>query len=242
MDHIDFNKITACGGDCFDCLHYHNNDCCGCRQNGGICVKMWKDGCEICKCCQEHDVQFCGLCNAFPCVCLRNTLTWNQDGIERLEMLAEEYHRRRKVFLPVLSLLWKKIGTHGVMTLSTSLDNRVTSRPMSVVLFNGVFYCQTDKTSLKCQQIQKNPNVALCYQNFSIEGTCRMVGKPYENPVFIQSMRESFPNAVERWSSLPTECILSVMPVRMAAWGYENDKPYMEYWDFQNLSYCRKWK
>lgn len=239
---MDFSKLTACGGDCSNCLHYQNKDCCGCRQNGGTCVKMWQNGCEICKCCREHDVQFCSLCSAFPCEWMRNTLTWDKNVVERMGRLAEEYHKRREVFLSVLSLLWNKIGTHGVMTLSTSLENRVTSRAMSIVVINGIFYCQTDETSLKCQQIQKNSNVALCHQNFSIEGTCRMVGKPYENPVFIQLMREHFPNAVERWSTFPTECLLAIMPLRMTAWSYEDDKPYMEYWDFQNLSYSKEGK
>lgn len=239
---MDFSKLTACGGDCSDCLYYQRKNCCGCRQNGGTCVKMWQNGCEICKCCQEHDVQFCGLCSAFPCTWLQNTLTWDKNGIERLEILAEEYHRRRKAILPTFSLLWDKIGTHGVMTLSISFENHVTSRAMSIVIFHETFYCQTDEISLKCQQIQKNSNVALCYQNFSIEGTCCIVGKPYENPIFIQFMREHFPNTVERWSAFPTECLLAIKPLRIASWSYEEDKPYMEYWDFQNLSYSKEGK
>ena len=46
-------------------------------------------------------------------------------------------------------LLWKKIGSHGVMTLSACSHSRVTSRPMSVVVINGKFYCQTDISYLK---------------------------------------------------------------------------------------------
>ena len=39
--------------------------------------------------------------------------------------------------------LWKKIGTHGIMTLATCAENRVTSRAMSVIVYGGNFYCQT---------------------------------------------------------------------------------------------------
>ena len=37
-------------------------------------------------------------------------------------------------FSEKLPALWKKIGTHGVMVLSTCSENRVTSRPVSVVV------------------------------------------------------------------------------------------------------------
>lgn len=36
---------------------------------------------------------------------------------------------------------------------------------MSVVLINGVFYFQPDKTFRKYEQIKDNPNVALCIDN-----------------------------------------------------------------------------
>lgn len=62
--------------------------------------------------------------------------------------------------------LWNKIGSHGIMVLSTCADNRVTSRAMSVVVFDGRFYCQTDERYLKCSQIKINPNVSLCMNNF----------------------------------------------------------------------------
>lgn len=75
-----------------------------------------------------------------------------------------------------LPALWKKIGTQGIMTLSTCSENRVTSRPMSMVVIDGRFYCQTDRTYLKYKQILENPNVAVCHKNFSIEGTCQCIG------------------------------------------------------------------
>ncbi len=52
-----------------------------------------------------------------------------------------------------LAKLWKKIGTHDVMTLSTCAENRVTSRKMSVAVINGKFYCQTSEKYLKFKQI-----------------------------------------------------------------------------------------
>lgn len=141
-----------------------------------------------------------------------------------------------------LSELWDRIGTHGVMTLSTCADCRVTSRPMSVVVIGGKFCCQTDENYLKCRQLRENPNAALCHNNFSIEGKCRIIGRPYEHIAFIEAMNKHYGSAVERWSSLPTECVLEITPSLIYSWDYEDSKPYMEYWDFENLTYRKEWK
>ena len=58
-------------------------------------------------------------------------------------------------FAEKLPLLWKKLGSHSVMTLSTCARSRVSSRPMSVVVIDGKFYCQTDMSYLKCSQIRE---------------------------------------------------------------------------------------
>ncbi len=136
--------------------------------------------------------------------------------------------------------LWRKIGSYGIMILSTCAENRVTSRAMSVVVVDGKFYCQTDERYLKCQQIKTNPNVALCVNNFSVEGECRIIGKPFENDFFINAMNEHFPDAVSRWSELPTECVLEIMPKLVSAWIYENNIPYIERWDFENKCHTKE--
>lgn len=242
---IDFEKITACGGDCTGCVHFTGGECCGCNKNGGRCVKMWEKGCDICACCREHDVSFCGLCGEFPCQWLKNKAAeWDKDGssIARMESLAEEYRRRREEFSVHLPTLWKKIVTHGVMALSTCADDRVTSRPVSVAVINGKFFCQTDEGYLKCRQIRKNPNAALCFDKFSIEGICRIIGKPREHDFFMDRMKKYYPNAVRMWSDTPGECVIEITPKLIRLWDYELSKAYMEYWDFVNLSYRKEWK
>ena len=136
--------------------------------------------------------------------------------------------------------LWNKIGSSGIMILSTCADNRVTSRAMSVVVIDGKFYCQTDERYLKCRQIKANPSVSLCVNNFSIEGECHIVGKSSENAFFITKMKEFFPYAVSRWSELPTECVLEITPKFVSSWIYEDNKPYIERWDFENSSYVKE--
>ncbi|MBQ8979087.1 MAG: pyridoxamine 5'-phosphate oxidase family protein, partial [Oscillospiraceae bacterium] len=90
-----------------------------------------------------------------------------------------------------LDRLWNSIGERAVMVLSTCAENKVTSRSMSIVVYGGQFYCQTNRDYLKCRQIAVNQNAALCFGNYSIEGRCRIIGKPYDIPEFISAMEKS---------------------------------------------------
>jgi len=135
--------------------------------------------------------------------------------------------------------LWKKIGTHGIMTLSTCAENRVTSRSMSVVVYDVKFYCQTNETFLKYKQIAVNPNVALCLKNYSIEGKCRIIGNPLDesNSHFIELFKKHFFMSFKAYSALPTEKLLEITPVLIYSWEYKLTKPFMEYFDFENQTY-----
>lgn len=143
-----------------------------------------------------------------------------------------------------LPRLWKKIGNHGVMVLSTCAENRVTSRPMSVVIVSEKFYCQTNKNFLKYQQILHNTNVALCSDNFSIEGVVRDIGKPLdiENLPVAKAIKKHFLLAYKAYSNLEEERLLEIAPTLIYSWSYEGIKPYMEFWDFEKQTYQKEYK
>lgn len=143
-----------------------------------------------------------------------------------------------------LTKLWKKIGNHGVMVLSTCTENRVTSRPISVVVIDGKFYCQTGADYLKFKQITQNNNVALSMKNFSIEGTCRDLGKPLDsaNSAFANAYKKHFLLAYKSYSNIESERLLEITPTLIYSWSYELTKPYMEYWDFENQTYRKEYK
>lgn len=159
-----------------------------------------------------------------------------------LTRLAKEYRKRQAEFAPYLTQLWDKIGSHGVMTLSTCSKERVTSRAMSVVVIDGKFFLQTGEGYLKYRQLQDNPHAALCFGSFSAEGVCRILGHPTEHDAFLAAMREHFPGAAERWSALPSERVLEITPTLIYSWIYEENIPYMEYWDFVNMIYRKERK
>lgn len=145
-------------------------------------------------------------------------------------------------FSEKLPALWKKIGSHGVMVLSTCAENRVTSRPVSVVVIDGKFYCQTDENYLKYKQLSENENAALSVKNFSVEGRCKSIGKPIDNEFFAQAMKKHFLPAYMNYSKLDAERVLEFTPTLIYSWSYELAKPYMEYWDFENLTYRKEYK
>ena len=144
-----------------------------------------------------------------------------------------------KNYSDMLGKLWGKIGTHSVMVLSTCCENRVTSRPVSVVVIDGKFFFQTDVNYLKCRQIRENPNTALSFKNFSVEGKCRIMDNPQNHSGFMAAMKKYYPLAVERYSGLETERVLEVTPTLVYLWEYINSKPYMEYYDMENRTYRR---
>lgn len=142
-----------------------------------------------------------------------------------------------KDFYSELSNFYNGFGSYKTMVLSTSLDDRVTSRTMSIVLINGIFYFQTDRNFEKCRQIENNPNISLCIDNIKIEGICSEIGAPVDNFEFIKVYKNCFPNSYKLYSLLDTEVLYEIKPVLIKKWIYENGYPYTETFDLKNKEY-----
>lgn len=132
-----------------------------------------------------------------------------------------------------LNEIFRIIGRAKKMVLSTSCDNRVTSRTMSFVIFDNKFYCQTDKNFLKYQQIQSNPNVALCVDNIQIEGIAKNIGKPLENEKFINIFKKHYRASYEIYSFLENEILLEIEPTFIKVWVYKDLIPIREFYNLQ---------
>lgn len=135
--------------------------------------------------------------------------------------------------------LFATLGDHQIMVLATGADNRITARSMSVILHSGKFYFQTDKTFLKYQQIEKNPNAALCWNNLQIEGVCHSMGNAIKNgyTLFLDKFKEHYKSAYEKYAALENEVMIEVEPRLITAWCYRGSQPYRKYYDFQNKTY-----
>ncbi|MGN0379981.1 MAG: pyridoxamine 5'-phosphate oxidase family protein [Butyrivibrio sp.] len=132
---------------------------------------------------------------------------------------------------------WKEFGTCKKMVLSTSLNDKVTSRMMSIVVMDGKLYFQTDMKFRKYIQLKGNPNVALCIDNIQIEGRCREIGKPADSKDFCRSFKECFPGSFDRYSMLENERLFVVTPERVERWVYIDNIPYMEIFDTKAKNY-----
>lgn len=142
-------------------------------------------------------------------------------------------------FKEKLEKLFMDIGSSRKMVLSTSYQDMVTSRMMSIIVLDGCFYFQTDRTFRKYEQMKKNPNVALCIDNFQIEGVCRELGHPSENPDFCEEYEKSFKNSYDRYTSHAQERLFVVKPCYIQKWIYEDGEPFVEIFDLGEGSYSK---
>lgn len=132
---------------------------------------------------------------------------------------------------------YKELGESKKMVLSTSLNDVVTSRMMSVVVIDKKIYFQTDKTFRKYNQLKENPRVSLCIDNIQIEGYCKQVGVPSDNIEFVNAYKKYFLSSYTRYSSLKNECLFVIIPTFVEKWLYIDGIPYMEFLDIENRKY-----
>ncbi len=123
------------------------------------------------------------------------------------------------------------------MVLSSSLNNIVTSRMMSVVIINNELYFQTDRKSRKYEQIKKNNNVSLCIDNVQIVGICNEIGKPVKHDEFISAYKKYFNGSYNAYTLLEDERLFKVTPIFIERWLYIETVPYIETIDIRNNKY-----
>lgn len=142
----------------------------------------------------------------------------------------ELFEERIKAFL-------SDFGKGRKMVLSTSSHGRVSSRMMSVVQIDGDFYFQTDIKLRKYHQLLENRNVALCIDNIQIEGVCKELGHPLNNPAFCCAFQECYKGSYDAYTSLKDERLFVVKPLYIERWIYQNGIPFIETIDLENSHY-----
>ena len=140
-------------------------------------------------------------------------------------------------FAQVYENFYKELGESKKMVLSTSSNDVVTSRMMSIVVINKKLYFQTDRTFRKYNQLKENPRVSLCIDNIQMEGYCEEAGVPLDNEEFVNAYKKCFFNSYTRYSSLQNECLFTVIPTFVERWLYIDGIPYMEILDIENNQY-----
>ncbi len=136
--------------------------------------------------------------------------------------------------------LFKSLGESKSMVLSTSLNDYVTSRTVSIIIAEHKLYFQTDKLSVKYEQIHRNPNVSLCIDNIQIEGQCTEIGAPTDCPFFCELYKRHFPIAFDMYSHLQNERLFCVIPLCIKKWIYIDGQPYEEHFSIEQRKYTRR--
>lgn len=132
---------------------------------------------------------------------------------------------------------WQELGIGKKMVLSTSLNNIVTSRTMSIIILNEKLYFQTDRLFRKYDQLKGNPHVALCIDNIQIEGHCNEIGLPVDHKDFCMAYKEYFANSFNRYSLLKNERLFAVAPTFIERWLYIDGVPYLQTFDIRDKKY-----
>lgn len=123
------------------------------------------------------------------------------------------------------------------MVLSSCENNKVSSRMMSIVCIDGLFYFQTDMSFRKYRELIHNPQVALCIDNIQIEGVCKEIGHPMENAKFCSEYEKNFNTSFKMYSSLKNERLFEVSPTFVERWLYIDGVPFIETFDVEQQVY-----
>jgi general stress protein 26 len=117
-----------------------------------------------------------------------------------------------------------------VWVLSTSSDGYVTSRPMSIVHIGLDVYFQTNKCYIKHKQMNKNKQVALCCQNYTIEGIAGDIGdwRDEKNTELMELYKSRHRNSFEKYGMLEGQVVYRVTPTKVKMWKYINGEPVRE--------------
>ncbi len=139
--------------------------------------------------------------------------------------------------------LFEALGDHRFMVLATSQNNQVTARTMSFIVYEQKLYFQTELTLTKAQQLAANKNVAVCCNNYQIEGTCREIGHPCteQNSFFLNLFQTHYEGSYKAYSHLDNERVYEVTPGKITVWDYEGGKPYRDYYDFESKTYRKEY-
>ena len=115
--------------------------------------------------------------------------------------------------------LFDKIGKTYNMVLSASYEGNVSSRTVSVILLNEKFYI-TSMGSEKLEQIEKNPNIALCADTIQIKGTGKILGyaSDKKNKEIMAEYKNILPSSFERFASKPEAVLVEFVLIQCKWW------------------------
>ncbi|MCX7747803.1 MAG: pyridoxamine 5'-phosphate oxidase family protein [Clostridia bacterium] len=122
------------------------------------------------------------------------------------------------------------LDKNKVWVLSTSENDVVTSRSMSIINIGLEIFFQTNKRYIKYLQMFKNRNVSLCFMNVSIEGTAEEIGdwKEERNAELLKLYKAAHKSSFDTYGMLDQQVVIKVIPTKVKYWKYIDGKPLRE--------------
>ena len=122
------------------------------------------------------------------------------------------------------------INQSSTWVLATAAGNHVTARTVFTVSNGVVIFFQTDRNFVKYKQMSMNPNVALCRDNYQIEGKAKEIGHPLDmkNSAISNLFRQHHPLAYKRYSGRKTETLFEVHPTQVTIWKQTDAQAYRD--------------
>lgn len=121
------------------------------------------------------------------------------------------------------------LEAQGIWVLATEAEGRVTARSMSIIYQGLTVYFQTNECYIKYEQMQANPNVALCWQNITIEGTATALGNwDAAGDALRDLYKEKHPASYTSYGALEGQTVIRVEPTLVRLWKYVDGKPLRE--------------
>lgn len=128
--------------------------------------------------------------------------------------------------------LFKKLGTHKIMALASSFDDKVTVRNVSCIFYDNRIFFKTDKNFRKTKQLLKNPNIALCVGGIQIEGLAKNLGLVVDDKEnkFEKLYEKYWRTSYNAYPHEETEILIEVIPKFVEIW--DQDKNYKGFQTF----------
>lgn len=127
--------------------------------------------------------------------------------------------------------VFENLDSNTHIVLATCLNDEPTARTVSHIILDNKIFFQTDINFDKCIQIEGNSNVALCLNNYQVEGTAKILEHPFNenNKRFLDKFKKVHESSYKEYSSLENEVVIEIEPVFITIWKYIDSKPYREY-------------
>lgn len=133
-------------------------------------------------------------------------------------------------YLDLENEIISSLEKNKVWILSTSYNDYVTSRSMSIINKDLDIYFQTNKCYIKHIQMNANNNVSLCFNNISIEGTVEEIGnwKEEKNIELMEIYKSQHLGSYNAYGLLDGQVVYKVNPKVIKLWKYIEGVPIRE--------------